>query len=558
MNYLHDLFFTTSVTQSLLVLTLVIAVGIVLGGKLKIKNMSLGVTWILFFGIFLAAIGIHINPIVEHFAKDFGLVLFVYSIGLSVGPSFFSSLSHGGLKLNMMALSIVLLAVLTTIGLKYLTGEDMATMVGVMSGAITNTPSLGAAQQAFSDMFPGMENNIANGYAVAYPLGVVGIILSIMLVKWIFRINMGKEEDKLKAEAGDLHEKEPICVDIFLANPKINGISIAELHRLTKVQMVVSRIIHTDKSETVARSESLMHTGDTLRILTDRKELGTLELLGQMTIFEKVPTTSADSNNLVSRRIVVTKPEWNGQKIGKVSLHAHYNVTITRVNRAGFDLLATKDLALQLGDRLMVVGEECDVQKVSDLFGNQMKRLDSPNLVPIFLGIALGVIVGLLPVAIPGLSQPFKLGLAGGSLIVALLMGRFGPSYRMVTFSTTSANMMLREVGLSLFLAAVGLGAGGTFIPAIMDGGYWWILYGVIITMLPLLIVGLLAYKVFHVNYYTLMGLLAGSTTDPPALAYAMSQSPNNDQSSVAYATVYPLTMFLRVMAAQLMVLLLC
>lgn len=557
MHFLHDLFFTTSVTQSLLVLTIVIAVGIIMGERLKIKGMSLGVTWILFFGIFMAAIGIHINPTVEHFAKDFGLVLFVYSIGLSVGPSFFSSLTHGGLKLNLMAASIVLLAVGCTIAIKYITGEDMATMIGVMSGAITNTPSLGAAQQAFSDIYDGTSNsNIANGYAVAYPLGVVGIILSIMLVKWIFRVNMGKEEDRLKAEAGDPNDKAPVCVDCFLANPKINGVTIAELHELTKIQMVVSRIIHQDKSETIARSESVLHTGDTLRILTDRKELRAIELLGQVSQYEKVP--SSDSSNLVSRKIVVTKGMWQGQKIGKVSLHAHYNVTITRVWRAGVALLATKDLALQLGDRLMVVGEEQDVQKVADLFGNQLKKLDAPNLVPIFLGIALGVIVGLLPIAIPGLSQPFKLGLAGGSLIVALLMGRFGPSYRMVTFATTSANMMLREVGLSLFLAAVGLGAGGTFIPAIVSGGYWWILYGVIITMVPLIIVGFTAYKAFNVNYYTLMGLIAGSTTDPPALAYAMSQSPNNDQASVAYATVYPLTMFLRVMAAQLMVLLLC
>lgn len=556
MQFIHDLFFTTSVTQSLLVLTFVIAVGLILGEKLKIKGMSLGVTWILFFGIFMAAIGIHINPTVEHFAKDFGLVLFVYSIGLSVGPSFFSSLTHGGLRLNLMAASIVLLAVGCTIGLKYLTGEDMATMVGVMSGAITNTPSLGAAQQAFSDIYDMANPNIANGYAVAYPLGVVGIILSIMLVKWVFRVNMEKEEDKLKAIAGDPDEKAPVCVDLLLSNPKVNGVTIDELHQMTKIQMVVSRIIHPDQTETIARSENVLHTGDTLRILTDRKELRTIELLGQVSLYEKVPST--DGNNLVARRIVVTKPEWQGQKIGKVSLHAHYNVTITRVSRAGVDLLATKGLALQLGDKLMVVGEENDVQKVADLFGNQMKRLDAPNLVPVFLGIALGVIVGLLPIAIPGLSQPFKLGLAGGSLIVALLMGRFGPSYRMVTFATTSANMMLREVGLSLFLGAVGLGAGSTFVPAILSGGYMWILYGLVITLVPLIVVGMIAYKVLGVNYYTLMGLIAGSTTDPPALAYAMSQSPNNDQASVAYATVYPLTMFLRVMAGQLMVLLLC
>lgn len=558
MGFLHDLFYTTSVTQSLLVLTIVIAVGIILGERLKIKGMSLGVTWILFFGIFLSAIGIQIDPRIAGFAKDFGLVLFVYSIGLQVGPSFFSSLGHGGLKLNLMAVSIVLLAVACAIGLHFITGEDMATMVGVMSGAITNTPSLGAAQQAFADTHGAdTPNNIATAYAVAYPLAVVGIIFSIMLIRWIFRVNMGKEEARLQATE-DPHANEPVCLDILLTNQKVNSITINELHNLCHVKMVVSRIIHADSSEQVARSENVIRVGDTLRVLTDRENISTLELLGQVAPYNKIPTENKGGDSLVSRRIVLTKPEWNGQKIGKVALHAHYNVTITRVTRAGVDLLATKNLALQLGDRLMVVGEKDDVQKVADMFGNELKRLDAPHLVPVFLGIALGVIIGVMPIAIPGLSQPFKLGLAGGSLIVALLMGRFGPNYRMVTFATTSANMMLREVGLALFLASVGLGAGASFLPAIMAGGYMWILYGLVITLLPLIVVGVLAYKVFHVDYFTLMGLLAGSTTDPPALAYAMSVSPNNDQASVAYATVYPLTMFLRVMAAQLMILLLC
>jgi len=557
MEFIKDLFLTTSVTQSLFMLTLVIGLGITMGEKIKIRNISLGVTWILFLGIAMAAMGVHIDPTIERFAKDFGLVLFVYSIGLSVGPSFFSSLKHGGLQLNLMAVVVVLLGVAVTVGLIFLTGEDAGTMVGVMSGAITNTPALGSAEQAFSDIHTGQLNpNIANGYAVAYPLGVVGIIVSMMLVKSFFRINLQKEEDKLKSLNDETGEKEPICADCLLSNAKVNGQTIAELHELTKISMVISRIIRANGKETIARSEDVVHVGDTLRILMDKKDIGTVELLGATSIVEKTPNSKI--GNLVSRRIVVTKSMWQGKEIGKLYLHAHYNVTITRVMRSGIDLLATKDLTLQLGDRLMIVGEEEDIQKVADLFGNQLKRLDSPHLVPIFIGIVLGVIVGIVPITIPGLSQPFKLGLAGGSLIVALLMGRFGPNYRLVTFATTSANMMLREVGLCLFLAAVGLGAGANFVPAILNGGYWWILYGLAITLIPLIIVGSIAYKKYNINYFTLMGIIAGSTTDPPALAYAMSESPNNDQASVAYATVYPLTMLLRVMSAQLLILFLC
>ena len=325
---------------------------------------------------------------------------------------------------------------------------------------------------------------------------------------------------------------------------------------MINVPMVISRIIHPDNSEIVPQADTELYNGDTLRILVDKEHLDVFSLLGP--VEEKKKTEKTNSGMLISRRIVVTKPEWNGKQIRHLGVNDRYHVTITRVNRAGIDLIATPELHLQLGDRLMVVGSKEDVERVADIFGNELKRLDIPNLFPIFIGIVLGVIVGTLPIAIPGLSQPFKLGLAGGSLIVAILIGRFGPYYHMVTFSTTSANMMIREIGIALFLAAVGLGAGESFVPTIVEGGWVWIIYGVVITLLPLIVIGFCARKWGKLNYFTLMGMIAGSTTDPPALAYAVSTSTNTDQASVAYATVYPLTMFLRVMLAQIMILALC
>lgn len=537
-----------------MVLVLTIAAGLFLAEKLKIKKFSLGVTWILFCGIILSHFGLRLVPEVEHFAKDFGLILFVYSIGLSVGPSFFSSFGKGGLKLNGFAASIVLLACLTAWVISVVSGNDIATMVGVMSGAVTNTPSLGAAQQAYFDMFGTEHPAIATGYAVAYPLGVLGIIFSMLLIKWVFRIKTDKEEEKIKQlQEG---QKEPVLVDIKVSNPQIQQMSIRQLHHVCNVPMVVSRIIHADGSETVPQAETTFVNGDTLRVLADAEHLDMLGLLGKIKEREKQESTK--TGNLVSRRIVVTRPEWNGKQIRHLGINDRYHVTITRVKRAGIDLIATADLHLQLGDRIIVVGDKDDVQRVADIFGNELKRLDIPNLMPIFFGMVLGVLAGTLPIAIPGLAQPFKIGLAGGTLIVAILIGRFGPYYHMVTFSTTSANMMIREIGISLFLAAVGLGAGEAFVPTIVSGGWVWIIYGALITLMPLIVVGMIARKWGKIDYFTLMGLLAGSTTDPPALAFAASSSTNNDRASVGYATVYPLTMFLRVLCAQLMILLLC
>lgn len=557
MDFLYHLFFTPSITQSLFVLTLTIAAGIFLADKLKIKSFSLGVTWILFMGILLSHFGMRLEPHVESFAKDFGLILFVYSIGLQVGPSFFSSFGKGGLKLNMLATAIVGLAVLTTFCIHWITGTDIATMVGVLSGAVTNTPGLGAAQQAWFDMFGSPNPDIATGYAVAYPLGVVGIILSMMIIRWIFRINLHKEESKLKANDSE-NDNPTTAWDIRVTNQSVDGETVYEVQKTLGIQMVVSRIIRKDGSEEVADSQSIISVGDTIRVIAEKDKERTLHLLGEIQGTEKHEEQKKNVKGLVSQRIIMTKAELNGKKIGSLNIRSDHHVNITRVTRAGIDLLATPELVLQLGDRIMVVGDQEDVKRVANIFGNTPARLDIPNLMPIFLGIALGVVVGTLPIAIPGLSQPFKLGLAGGSLIVAILIGRFGPYYHLVTFTTTSANKMLRELGISLFLAAVGLGAGQSFIPTIMDGGYMWILYGVIITMLPLLIVGVIARMAMKIDYFTLMGLIAGSTTDPPALAYAGASSPNNDQASVAYATVYPLTMFLRVMCGQLIILLCC
>lgn len=555
MDFLRTLFLEPGITQSILVLTLVVSLGLWLGDHLRIKQFSLGVTWILFAGIILSAFGITIDAHISRFAKDFGLILFIYSIGLQMGPSF-SPFGKSGLKLNMLAVAIVLLGCACTIALHYITGVDMGTMSGVMSGAVVSTPSLGAAEQAYHDIFGIVPPDIATGYAVAYPLGVMGLILSFEIIRRVFRVDPKQENDRLRAEA-HANAEEPVCVDITLRNPQIERITLRELQRLCPIdKMVVSRVVRPDGSDELVSGDTMFGNGDTIRVLTDKKHLDALRLLGQLSEYSF--QSKEKSTHLVSRRIAVTKPECNGKRISSFDIRNRYHATITRINRAGVELLATPELVLQLGDRIVVVGDKDDVQRVADTFGNELKRLDLPNLLPIFFGIFLGVILGSLPIVIPGMSQPFKLGLAGGSLIVAILIGRFGPYYNMVTFSTTSANMMLRQVGLTLFLAAVGLSVGEKFIPTIVAGGYMWILYGFLITIIPLLIVGCIAYKAMHINYFRVVGLLTGAMTGAPALAYAQSLSDDNDEASVTYATVYPLTMFLRVMAGQLLIVFFC
>ncbi|HBN06150.1 MAG TPA: putative transporter [Bacteroidales bacterium] len=549
MQWLIDLFTSSSVAHSIMLLAITIALGIQLG-KLKIANISFGIAWILFVGIALSHFGLRVDEEVLHFTKEFGLILFVYSIGLQVGPGFFSSLKKGGLRLNMLAAMIVLLGVVTTYVIHIITGTDLATMVGVLSGAVTNTPGLGAAQQTFHDIYGSNNPNIASGYAVAYPLGVIGIIISPMIIKFFCKIKLEKEAIK---DQEQLSENATKRLSILVKNQGVDGHTVEEIIKILGKNVIISRIKRSDNSVEIVTNNTLISVNDTLRIITEASNVNAVVMfLGEECIVDE-QQWEGEKKNLVSRRIVVTKHNLNGEKIGNLKIRSLYGVSITRINRSGIELIATFDLKLQMGDRVTCVGSEEAIAKVADLLGNSMNRLNHPNLIPIFLGVFLGIIVGSIPFAFPGLPQPVKLGLAGGPLIVAILMGRYGPYYKMVTFTTTSANMMIREIGISLFLASVGLSAGENFIETITNGGYMWVIYGLIITILPLLLVGLFARLKYKMDYYTLLGLLSGSMTDPPALAFANSVSPN-DSPAVAYATVYPLTMFLRVLTAQVLI----
>ena len=552
MDWIHNLFFGTGIAHSIFVLAIAIASGIFLGSKLKFKGITLGVTWILFCAIACSHFGMTLDPLVESFAKDLGLILFVYSIGLQVGPSFFSSFGKGGLRLNMLAAGLVVLGCITAYVIHLISGVDIATMTGVLFGAVTNTPGLGAAQQTYQDLTGLANPDIASGYAMAYPLGVVGVILALLLIRWIFRIKLDKEEEQVQAEKGE--ERQVVHMDLRLTNPQVDGIRVRDLTLLTHITILVSRLLDKDGNEYMPDANTILHVGDRVRFVTDSVNERTVMLLGEPV---EVKWEAEEKNvHLVSRHIVVTKPKINGKKISDLKVREAFNITITRIRRAGIELLATPDLILQMGDRLTVVGEAEAVDKIANAFGNSAKKLDAPNLASLFFGILLGVLLGTLPIALPGLSQPFKLGLAGGSLIVAILMGAFGTKYHLVTYTTTSANLMIREIGISLFLAAVGFGAGKTFIPTLVGGGYVWIGYGVLITMIPVLIIGVIGRQWLKLEYFTLMGLITGSMTNPPALAYATSQSSQNDRAAVAYSTVYPLTMFLRVLTGQLMILL--
>jgi len=556
MNWFANLFVGTGIAHTIVMLAIVIAAGIFLGAKLKFKGISLGITWILFCAIAYSHFacnhfGMHLNADVLNFAKDLGLILFVYSIGLQVGPSFFSSFGKGGIKLNMMALGIVFLGCLTAYLIHVISGEDIAVMTGVLFGAVTNTPGLGAAQQTFQDLTGAANPDIASGYAMAYPLGVVGIIFSLLLLRWFFRIKLEKEEEQVQAEKGE--ERQVTHFDLELANPQVEGIRVRDLKLLTHVNIVVTRRIDTNGVESMPDADTVLHVGDKVRFVGDVQNERTILLLGPQ--IEVMWEEKEKDVHLVSKHIIVSKPKYNGRLIRDLRIREAFNVTISRVRRAGIELLATSDLRLQMGDRLTVVGEQEAVERVSKAFGNSTKKLEAPNLASLFFGIVLGVAFGSIPFALPGLSQPFKLGLAGGSLIIAILMGAFGAKWHVVTYTTTSANLMIREIGISLFLAAVGFGAGEGFVDTLVNGGYVWIGYGVLITMIPLLLIGFAARKWMKLDYFTLMGLIAGSTTDPPALAYATGQSSQNDRAAVAYSTVYPLTMFLRVLTGQLMIL---
>ncbi|MDR1408354.1 MAG: putative transporter [Tannerella sp.] len=556
MEWIENLLWNDGVAHSVLLLSVVIASGILLG-KIKIGGISPGITFVLFVGICFGHFGFRVNGEVLHFFKEFGLILFVYSIGMQVGPGFFASFGKGGVTLNMLAAGIVFLGLLVTLVIHYVTGLSMPAMVGILSGAVTNTPGLGAAQQAYFDTYGTTDDTIAMGYAVAYPLGVAGIILSIISIRYIFRISPEKEMERLEAE-DNTHASEARPISLLVRNPAIFGKSIGELATLMEPhEFVISRIWYNDsKAIEMASAETVLYENDRIFVITTDNDVEFVKtFIGEELPMERKQWIRPESQ-FVGRRILVTQSRLNGKRLGELQLRKLYGINITRINRSGVDLVASPHLTLQVGDRVNVVGTESAIANVEKVLGNSMKRLNEPNLIPIFLGIALGIFLGSIPFTIPGIPQPVKLGLAGGPLIVAILVSRFGYKYKLVTYTTMSANLMLREVGITIFLACVGIGAGDGFVETIVHrGGLAWVGYGFVITTVPLLTVGIVARHFCKLNYFTLMGLLAGSTTDPPALAYSNATA-GNDAPAVSYATVYPLTMFLRVLTAQLMILL--
>ena len=542
------------VAHSGLILSLVIAAGIALG-KVKIAGVSLGVTWILFVGIVFGHFSLNLDEHLLHFLKEFGLILFVYSIGLQVGPGFFSVFKKGGFTLNMLAMIVVFTGVVITVALHFITDIPITTMVGILSGAVTNTPGLGAAQQANSDLNGVDAPEIALGYAVAYPLGVVGCILTLLALKYLLRVNSKEEEENAERGLGHLQELTVRPITLEIHNEAVHGKKLREIHPLLKRQFVISRICYADgQNEALAGPDTVLHMNDKILIISTPIDIEAITLFfGKQVDMEWEKTNT----QFISRRILITKPELNGKMLSQLKIRNNFGANITRVNRSGVDLVATPHLQLQMGDRVTIVGSELAVSHAEKILGNSMKRLNHPNLIPIFLGIALGCILGSLPFTFPGIPQPIKLGLAGGPLVVSILISRFGPQYKLITYTTMSANLMIREIGISLFLACVGLGAGKGFVETIIhEGGYIWIGYGAIITVIPLLLTGIIGRYFFKLNYYTLIGVLSGATTNPPALAYSNDQT-SCDAPAVGYATVYPLTMFMRVLTAQLLILML-
>ncbi len=553
MNWLQDLLWNPgSVAHIVFLYAFVIATGVLLG-KIRIFGVSLGVTFVLFMGVFMGHFGFSADHHILHFIRDFGLILFVFCIGLQVGPSFFSSFKKGGMTLNLLAVGIVLLNIAMALGFYYgLDGRiGLPMMVGILYGAVTNTPGLGAAQEALNQLhYDGPQ--IALGYACAYPLAVVGIIGSIIAVRYLFRINLNKEEEVLKSQNDDVHHK-PHMIHLEVRNESIHGKSLIQVKNFLGRPFVCSRIRHNDHVS-IPNHETIFHCGDQLFVVCSEEDAEAVTAFIGKRIevdWEKQDTP------MVSRRILVTRSEINGKTLGAMHFRSIYGVNVTRVHRSGVDLFADPNLVLQVGDRVMVVGELDAVERVARVLGNSLKRLDHPNIVTIFTGIFLGILLGSLPIAFPGIPTPVKLGLAGGPLVVAILIGRFGHKLKLVTYTTQSANLMLREIGIVLFLASVGIEAGANFVQTVVEGdGLLYVGVGFLITIVPLLIIGAIARLYFKINYFILMGLIAGSNTDPPALAYA-NQAANNDAPSVGYSTVYPLTMFLRILAGQMILLLL-
>lgn len=550
MEWLRDLLFNESVAQTVIIYSFVIAIGVALG-KVKIYNISLGITLVLFAGIAIGHFGFRINHQVLDFAKDFGLILFVFAVGLQLGPGFFSSFRKGGLTLNLLATAVVLLGVATVIILHFVTGASMPVMVGIMSGAVTNTPGLGAAQQAVKEVAPGGATDISLGYAVAYPFGVLGIIITMLLIRRFTGTNLSEEMkqfDRMKNPEENLPEK----VSITITNAAITGKKIVELRHLMHNETVISRVLH-DGEITAAHSDTVLNEGDIALFVSHKGDIRTLVAdFGKRSDID----LSEQPGKLMSKQVLVTRPAASGKTLESLQLRTRFGVNITRIYRSGIELVATPHLRLQIGDKVTIVGDESSIDSVARLLGDSLRRLNEPNLFPIFIGIMLGALLGSIPIVIGGMPTPVKLGLAGGPLIIAILLSKFGYKLSLTSYTTPSANLMLREIGIVLFLASVGIKAGEKFIPTLASGdGFIWMAYGAIITLVPIMIVGLITKIVLKRNYFEVCGLLAGSMTDPPALAFANSIA-QSEAPAVAYATVYPLVMFLRIVAAQLLVML--
>jgi len=557
---MKELFTGTGIAHSILLFAVVIALGLFLG-RFKIKGVSIGSTWILFVGIILSHFGFRADPTTLAFVKDFGLILFVFSIGLQVGPGFFHSFKKGGIEMNLMAVVMVLMAAITTYVIHLVTGESLSTMVGVMSGAVTNTPGLGAAQQTLGDVMISEGSSVdvageaaaelASSYAVAYPLGVLGVIGLLILYKSIFKEDPETLQKTLAAE--DDTEDTARRMHCEVDNPGLYGKTIKEALTIFEDKAVVSRIMKNGIIS-IPTPDTVLEKGDKVLLVTSQNEVDIIRMMFGKEVPMHLEDWKKMDRHLISRRISVTKSSFTGKKLRNLHLSEKYGVSVTRVLRSGIQLVASPGLYLQMGDSIQVVGTEEGINAVADLLGNKPESLSHPNLVPIFAGIALGVIFGMIPIHFPGIPQPVKLGLAGGPLIIAILLGYFGPKWHITTYTTLSANMMIREIGINLFLAAVGLGAGENFVSSLTGGGYWWILYGALITFIPVIVTMLLGRFCFKLNFYQICGLVSGSTTNPPALAFAQGQY-GSDYTSVNYATVYPLSMFLRVLVAQLLIL---
>lgn len=551
MDWIQDLFFpgNTSIASTLVLYSFVIAAGIYLG-KMKVFGVSLGVTFVLFVGILMGHFGYVVDDHVLKFVREFGLILFIFSIGLQVGPGFFSSFKKGGLTLNGLAVLAIALNVVIVLCVYYFGNvNNISALVGVMSGAVTNTPGLAAAQQTIVSMSAGSgeaANVMASGYAAAYPLGVIGIIGSMFVVRAIFGINVPDEVKAIEDEQSDSQLK-PDMMTIEVTNPLIDGRTLLQLHDVITCNFVVSRLMRPDGEIVIPRSSTEIHINDKLLIVYSAHDVDRFRAVLGPEVEMDWETTQTP---VYSRRILITKSEYNGVALGSLRLHNGYKLNATRVNRAGVDLLASPGLRLQMGDRITVVGNIEDIDRLAGRLGNSMKRLNQPNLITIFVGIVLGIALGSIDIGFG-----MKLGLAGGPLVVAILLSRFGYRLKLVTYTSSSASLMLRELGICLFLASVGIAAGKGFADTVFNlTGMWWVIWGFVITVVPLIIVGIIARKKYKFNYLTIMGLFSGGYTDPPALAFA-GNSTSNDTPAVAYSTVYPLTMFLRVVAAQALIL---